>query len=140
VVRSGEAHSLEAHIDKDEANACGITDGQLLRIISSPKAAVPAVMPTQVVQQVKTWAPEAIKESAAPTAPKVKTYEPGKAPEIKTTMLDLSLEPRRFIAEEDILNAVRAGHKIIRHAKDAIITPLARDAASSKGIDLIELI
>lgn len=139
VVRSGEAHSLEAHIDKDEANACGITDGQLLRIISAPKAADTAVMPTQVVQQVKTWAPEAIKESAAPTAPKVKTYEPGKAPEIKTTMLDLSLEPRRFIAEEDILNAVRAGHKIIRHAKDAIITPLARDAASSKGIELIEL-
>ncbi len=33
IVRSGEGHSLEIHIDTDEANAAGITGGELLEII-----------------------------------------------------------------------------------------------------------
>jgi putative phosphotransacetylase len=33
VVRSGEGHSMEMHIDTDEANAAGITCGQLLELI-----------------------------------------------------------------------------------------------------------
>lgn len=141
VVRSGEAHSLEVHIDKDEANACGIMDGQLCRIISAAHAGQPVMMipPVQAVPEVKTWVPTAQKGNAVPAVQAVQTYVPGKAPEIKTSMLDLSAEPRRFISEDEILHAVRAGHKIIRHAKDAIITPLARDAASAKGIELIEL-
>ena len=64
---------------------------------------------------------------------------PPKAADIKTTMLDLSPEPHRFISEDDVLSAARDGHKLIRHSKDAIITPLARDAAAAKGIELIEL-
>ena len=33
IVRSGSGHVLEAHIDTDEANACGIRSGQLCRLI-----------------------------------------------------------------------------------------------------------
>jgi putative phosphotransacetylase len=144
VVRSGEAHSLEVHIDKDEANACGLADGQLCRILCAPGAAKPIMTPpsvnaAQVIQQVRTYMPKAPQANAVPAATAVQTYVPGKAPEIKTTMLDLSMEPRRFISEEDILSAAFAGHKIIRHGKDAIITPLARDAASARGIELIQL-
>jgi putative phosphotransacetylase len=32
IVRCGDGHELEAHIDKDEANAAGLTDGALCRI------------------------------------------------------------------------------------------------------------
>ena len=54
-------------------------------------------------------------------------------------MLDLSLEPHRFLSEDDVLAAVRDGHKLIRLGKDAIVTPLARDAAAAKGIELIDV-
>jgi putative phosphotransacetylase len=144
VVRSGDNHSLEAHIDKDEANACGIMDGQLCRIISTPRALAPIMTPiaahaAEAAPKIMTYVPKAPQGSVVQAAPAVQTYVPGKAPEIKTTMLDLSPEPRRFISEEDVLMAVRVGHKIIRHGKDAIITPLARDAAAAKGIELIQL-
>lgn len=33
VVRSGDAHELEMHIDTDEANAAGLTCGELLKIV-----------------------------------------------------------------------------------------------------------
>lgn len=144
VVRSGKAHSLEAHIDKDEANACGIKDGQLCHILCNPRAEKPAMTPppahtAEGIQEVRTYVPKAPQVNDVQAAAALQTYVPGKTPEIKTTMLDLSLEPRRFISEEEVLSASQAGHKIIRHGKDAIITPLARDAASARGVELIEL-
>ena len=147
VVRSGGAHSLEAHIDKDEANACGLRDGQLCRILYTPRAAATAPGPATAPQAnpgadpnsaLKTYVPAAKAPLPAQAAPNV-TTAPARAPEVKTTMLDFSAEPRRFISEEDVLAAARAGHKLIRYAGDAILTPLARDAASAKGIELIEL-
>jgi len=127
-VRSGEAHSLELHIDRDEANACGLQDGRLCRILCAPRAAAVEPKPLQPVPGVpalKTWAPKAASAPEAPAA--------------KAIMLDLSREPRRFLSEGEVLSAARDGIRLIRHAKDAIITPLARDAASAKGVELIEL-
>lgn len=40
VVRCGEGHDLEAHIDKDEANAAMLTDGALCRVIKQQPQAV----------------------------------------------------------------------------------------------------
>ena len=152
VVRSGEAHSLEAHIDKDEANACGLSDGQLCRIIpdsdaslaTKPKDSVPASAMAKPVAAVGTG--NAVLHTYMPTTSRTVRKNPSsaamevamKAPEAKTTILDLSGEPRRFIAEEDVLLAEKLKHRLIRYASDAIITPLARDAASAKGIELIE--
>ena len=141
VVRSGEAHSMEAHIDKDEANTCGLTDGELCRIVlrSEVKATGVSQKPADAHAQptVQTYVPTTV--SPAQTS-EVKTYVPQKTPEIRTTLLDLSSEPHCYISEEDILAAERQKYKLIRHAADAIITPLARDAAAAKGISLIELI
>ena len=53
-------------------------------------------------------------------------------------MLDVTGEPRRLITEDDVRRAAADGYKIIRYGKDAILTPLARDTASEKGIDLVE--
>ncbi len=121
VVRSGPEHLLEAHIDKDEANACGITDGQLCRLLiaGQPKAA--AIM------------------SVSPVPPAVPVASPKPAaPETKTKLLDLTQEPRCLIAEEQVLSALRGGYALIRHRKDAVVTPLARDLANAKGIEFIE--
>ncbi|HNW87159.1 MAG TPA: phosphate propanoyltransferase [Candidatus Limiplasma sp.] len=151
-VRSGDAHSLEAHIDKDEANACGVTDGQLCRIrLASPVSQSPA--PVQAAPAIARPAPSSPPPATrAPElstyqpgrkpapAPEVNTYAPAKGPEIKTTLLDLSTEPRRLITETDVIAAAEAGHKLIRYGKDAILTPLARDAAAARGIELIQLI
>ncbi len=139
VVRSGEAHSLEAHIDKDEANACGVEDGQLCRIVLRCEPQITSPVPKAVPAQttLKTYTPMPANPSQAM---ELKTYLPQKTPEIKTTMLDLSSEPHCFISEDDVLAADRQKYKLIRHAADAIITPLARDAAAAKGIALIELI
>jgi putative phosphotransacetylase len=156
IVRSGEAHSLEAHIDKDEANACGIADGQLCRILCTPRV-VKSAMAISTQMHLSTTPKQA--QAAAPSPPSLLTtyipravlanVEPSnavftnpmplKALETKTTLLDLSYEPHCFVTEEDVLTAARNGHKLIRHASDAIITPLARDAAVARGIEWIEL-
>jgi len=103
IVRCGEGHLMEAHIDTDEANACGIRSGQLCRLIK------PA--------------------SAAPRAPALPDPLPN-------TLLDISHEKRRLLTEGDVRGAAANGFKRIRHAKDAIVTPLARDMASDKGVEL----
>lgn len=51
-------------------------------------------------------------------------------------MLDLSGEARRLITEDDVRRAAQRGYRIIRYAPDAILTPLARDIAAEKRIDL----
>ena len=106
VVRSGEGHVLEVHIDKDEANACGLEDGALCRILLPGHA------------------------SAAPALP-VRQETPK-----RDTMLDLTGEKARLITEEDVRAAHRNGYRVIRFAKDAIVTPLARDAAADRNIEL----
>ncbi|MCE5344624.1 MAG: phosphate propanoyltransferase [Eubacteriales bacterium] len=156
IVRSGDAHSLEAHIDKDEANACGVADGQLCRLLCAPRAGKPAAAistqmhPTATLKLAQataapppslltTYIPRAGLSNAEPSNAAFTDSMPIKAPEIKTTLLDLTREPHCFVTEEDVLTAARNGHKLIRHASDAIITPLARDAAAARGIEWIEL-
>jgi putative phosphotransacetylase len=108
IVRSGEGHVLEVHIDKDEANACGLEDGTLCRVI------VPGRAP-------KAETPAATRQPSEPAKP---------------TMLDLTGEKARLITEEDVLRAHINGYRVIRYGKDAILTPLARDAAREKRVEL----
>ena len=152
VVRTGEAHSLEAHIDKDEANACGLEDGRLCRLLTAARAPAPmfgAASPRpSKAPAAETASPALTAVALAEAAPALKTYvpgtekaasAPGNSPGTGNSLLDLSAEPRRFLSEEDVLNAARDGYRIIRCAKDAIITPLARDAASGRGVELMKL-
>lgn len=125
IVRSGPEHLMEAHIDKDEANACGLTDGQLCRVlIKGRERRVP----------VSACAPQA---APAPQPPKAAEYAPPSRPAPRNTMLDVSKESRCLLTESDVLAAAGNGMKIIRYAEDAIITPLARDVAYEKGIELV---
>ena len=112
IVRCGEGHVLEVHIDKDEANACGLEDGTLCRVI----------------------VPGRITRTEAPTAAQ---RPPASA---KPTLLDLTGEKARLITEEDVLSASRNGYRVIRYGKDAIVTPLARDAAGEKRVELAKAV
>ena len=111
IVRSGDGHVLEVHIDKDEANACGLEDGTLCRVIVPGRRGEPAL-------------------PARPADPS------GPAEPARQTMLDLTGERRRLITEEDVRSAERRGIRLIRYGRDAIVTPLARDTASEKHIEL----
>lgn len=101
VVRTGEGHFLEAHIDKDEANAGALADETLCRIEKQ----------TSRMQPANNW-------------PK------------KKAVTAQNKNERKFITEDDVKSARDAGQTIIVHDDDAIITPLARDAASEYHIKL----
>lgn len=126
LVRSGEGHRLEAHIDKDEANACALQDGQLCRVIHNEGTAPVHVQASAMLAPTPTAIPNVY--TPAPAAPK------------RDTMLDLSNETRRLIVEDDVLTAASNGYKIIRYAPDAILTPLARDAARAKKVELVQAV
>jgi putative phosphotransacetylase len=139
VVRTGPEHSLEAHIDKDEANACGIADGQLCKLVvagaAKERQPVAAIQPQTSNPLLHTYVPKA----PVPQAPVPKAQAAPPQSEPKSKLLDLSGDPHCLLAEADVLSAIRNGFKLIRYRKGAVITPLARDVASEKGIQLIEL-
>lgn len=135
LVRSGEAHRMEAHIDTDEANACALTDGQLCRVIRKEGDCACAPANAGFAQALGSML-----TGQSPAAPVMKA--PAASPEAprRDTMLDVSGDAHRLITEDDVHRAYLNGYKIIRHAPDAILTPLARDTASEKGIELVTAI
>ena len=132
LVRSGEAHRMEAHIDTDEANACALSDGQLCRVIRKDGdcgcAPANAGLAQALGGMLTGQTPVAAAAPVVQAAPK------------RDTMLDISTESRRLITEDDVRRAALNGYKIIRYASDAILTPLARDTAYEKGIELVTAI
>jgi len=133
LVRSGEAHRMEAHIDTDEANACALTNGQLCRVIRRDEGSGCAASNAGLAQALAGMLTGTVPVQKAAAAPE-------RAPAKRDTMLDVSGEAHRLITEDDVRSAALNGYKIIRYAKDAIVTPLARDAASDKGIELVTAI
>ena len=130
IVRSGAAHRLEAHIDTDEANACALRDGQLCRVIRREGADVcapgNAALAAALGGMLLGGTP--IQAAAQSPIPRPAQSEPiGR---------DLSGEARRLITEDDVRRAAQRGYRIIRYAPDAILTPLARDIAAEKRIEL----
>ena len=76
-------------------------------------------------------APGGIRQRAAP--------EPGAAQgaQRKETLLDYTGKPDLLLTEELVYRAAAQGMKYIRLAPGALVTPLARDVAWEKGIELI---
>lgn len=104
VVRSGQGHALEAHIDREEANACGLRDGQLCRILKDAPTA---------------WAKK------VPCAGGADREAPAAAP---------ASAQRAWVGEEQVRAAIAGGQTTIRCPARSIITPLARDLAWEHGI------
>ena len=62
---------------------------------------------------------------------------PGSGTFRKETLLDYSGKPDLLLTEELLYRAAAQGMKYIRLAPDALVTPLARDVAWEKGIELV---
>ena len=60
-----------------------------------------------------------------------------KPPARKETLLDYSGRPDLLLTEELVYRAAGQGMKYIRLAPGALVTPLARDVAWEKGIELV---
>ncbi len=144
IVRSGSGHALEVHIDTDEANAFGIRGGQLCRLLipgrelrpaaGAPAAAIkPALsLPQNPVRRLQGILPEA-GPAAGGAVPRPAAEPPGR----KETLLDYSGKPDLLLSEELVYRAAGQGMRYIRLAPGALVTPLARDVAWEKGIELI---
>ena len=133
IVRSGAAHRLEAHIDTDEANACALRDGQLCRVIR--RGSTDGCAPGNAALGGMLAGGTSVRASAAPRSAQAEPAAQA-APVGRDAMLDLSGEARRLITEDDVRGAAQRGYRIIRYAPDAILTPLARDTAAEKRIEL----
>lgn len=125
ICRVGSGHTLELHLDTDEANACCLTSSALVKLIlpeqtsTSPNpcsTAAPIPIPTPVSQP-----------APAPAAP-----PPAAAPELVEDPLDL-------VTERDINDAFRDNHSCVYCETKAIITPAAADRAAETGIKIIRV-
>src|SRR5690625_7930281 len=47
---------------------------------------------------------------------------------------------KQLITEAHVMRARAAGRKLLEHAPDAIVTPLARDASREQGIELVPML
>jgi len=144
-VRSGQGHRMEAHIDTDEANACGLAEGQLGRVLPGGRREWPEV-PFTPASPIGSLAAGALTMSAgseAPVTPALPVYAltsgtPGTAG-APMTDLDISEGKSLLLTEEDVRQAARNGYRRIRCGEGAIVTPLARDLARDKGVELMEM-
>lgn len=158
IVRSGKGHLLEAHLDTDEANAFGLKSGQLCRLLppergmapGRPADAYPArpaaagsAGPGKVAGVPVFRMPEGRSAGTGGLFP-VRTAETqagknpaGEAPPRKEILLDYSGKPDLLLTEELLYRAAAQGMKYIRLAPGTLVTPLAKDVAWEKGIELI---
>lgn len=130
IVRVGSMHSLEVHLDTDEANASGIKNGELLLIEK--------VEPD--CETVSTFS-NPLHKKAGNLLESVKEREVSVGPikQVKSKQKIYALNDRNgreLVTEEEINKMARNGVSEI-YADEVIITPLALDRAREVGISVI---
>ena len=114
--RVGNGHELELHLDTDEANACGVGNGDYAMLILPGGCCKGAC------------------RNCAGNCGGRKTPSAGTGGNrMETTRREL-LE---LVTESDINNACRDGRKQVFCARTALVTPSAADRASEKGIEIV---
>lgn len=117
ICRVGSAHELEMHIDTDEANACCLSNGDLVEVI------LPGEQHHCSGSCKKggcTCGGHQQKEKAAPQP----------APD---------QEPLELVTERDINDAFRDNHPQVFCTKKALITPAGVDRAAETGIEIVRV-
>lgn len=109
VIRSGPAHKLALHIDFDEANACGFQKGCKALIIGK-KCCGSAPIPEPRLPQ-----------------------EPFTEGEISPGDVVIST---RFLSETQVKEAIAAGASSVMVSEKTIVSPLAQDLLSKRGVQL----
>ncbi len=133
IVRAGPGHSLEVHIDTDEANAFGIRSGQLCRLILPGSGAEGKTPPAAFLRTAEARGGTGGNEPRPSAPPRVEPPRPTR----KEILLDYSGKPDLLLTEELVYRAAERGMKYIRLARGTLVTPLARDVAWEKGIELV---
>ena len=146
IVRAGKGHLMEVHLDTDEANAFGLRGGELCRLIlpgapvfgfpgregaAAPRSAWAGYSDGNIGEARRSPAPPASGET------RLSGRETPPAPARKETLLDYSGKKDLLLTEEMLYRAAAQGMKYIRLAPGALVTPLARDVAWEKGIEIV---
>ena len=139
IVRAGNGHLLEAHIDTDEANAFGIRSGQICRMILPAGSGAGRVRPAAEMRRGLTVPAGGIPGTVIGTGTAGSANQTRELPPNRgmDTFMDYSGKPDFLLTEELVCRAAGQGKKYIRLAPGALVTPLARDVAWEKGIELI---
>jgi putative phosphotransacetylase len=119
VVRSGPSHKLALHIDFDEANACGFTDG-CKAVIVGKSGSVPS----------ETAMPEPYE---APVPVYTEPEAPGGLGDGDV------LISTGFMTEVQVRDALAAGAKAVVVNERTVVSPLANDLLHRHGIVLKRL-
>lgn len=120
ICRVGSGHTLELHLDTDEANACGLTNGALVQMLppGSPSA--------------EHSCPGASTPISLSRSPSASVPPPATKPELPPEPLDL-------VTERDINDAFRDNSPCVYCESKALITPAAADRAAETGIRIIRV-
>ena len=117
IVRTGDGHELELHIDFDEANCAMISNGDLLRIVPESNCGVTKVTSNTASKVTSNAAfSSTLNAGSIPVKNKAKSQTGS----------------RTLVTEEQIIKMPE--NTEILCAKNTIITPLARDLINQKKI------
>lgn len=123
VCRVGAAHELEVHIDTDEANACALSNGDLVELVFPGQENAHRCQGT-----CQTGGGCTCGAHGAPTA----AAAPAPAAEPEQEVLDL-------VTERNINDAFRDNLAQVLCEKKALITPAAADRAAETGIRIVRV-
>ncbi len=131
VVRCGEAHALECHIDIEEANACQLPPNAICRVekMQNERYLKPAEHITGQPRVYGNITPDSEAPLYALSGVVNHQTKRGAMPEPSK---------KRMLTEADIIESSKAGQVYIELDKNTLLTPLARDRALQLGMELKE--
>jgi putative phosphotransacetylase len=133
-VRVSESYRLELHLDTDEANSAGCSHGDTAWVLAGPVGA--AVSGFRSNGEVAGGAGLGKAQPGPGSARGPGPGDPAARPTSSPMPGAVDLSSKALITEEDVLAAAQSGRGIIIGAS-AIVTPLARDAARQRGVELM---
>lgn len=119
IVRSGEGHSLEVHLDTDEGNTAAINCGDLLEIVGRGQEQLLTTIDAPQKQTAMIPLQEQTKE------PVKQTVKGGDAVVL--------------ITEEMVIAEYKNGVRHMQRGKRTLVTPLAKDKAYELGMTIEQL-
>lgn len=129
--RTGKGHELELHLDTDEANACGLKNGDLVQVLSfgegiAEQAADDTFDPVRIYEKVV----RALTGQKSCRTDKESLYTQRLVTPDGEELLDL-------VTESDINIAADKGKKEVFCTPKALITPSAADRSKERGVKIV---
>lgn len=131
VVRCGKGHTLEAHIDIEEANAAMLPKNAVCRIEKQQDHSY--LSPAPRLEQ----GGKRIHGNVTPSGEAPIYALSGFVNEKRSRGTLPEPAKKRLIAEDDILAVHQNGEKTMRLERNMVLTPLARDRAKALGIEFL---